>query len=131
MHVDGAASSSLVVGALQANRLLDRLNEPRNAAALVRVALRCFPTLLEQRVPLLAQESVLSLLHAKQPVAEAATDAGIYRVDPKRVLVEERAHLNAELPYADSDAFASYCQRVSHNNARRECSPKPAHRAGL
>lgn len=38
------------------------------------------------------------MLHTCEPVAEAATNAGIDGVDPDRLLVEERAHLNAQLP---------------------------------
>lgn len=55
-------------------------------------------SLLEQLVSSVGKESELAVLDAHEPVAEAATDSGIDGVDPERLFVEERAHLNAELP---------------------------------
>ena len=55
-------------------------------------------SLLEQLVSSVGEESELAVLNAHEPVAEAATDSGIDGVDPDGLLVEERAHLNAELP---------------------------------
>jgi len=40
----------------------------------------------------------LPLLNTSEPVAETATGAGVDGVDPERLLVEEGAHLNAQLP---------------------------------
>lgn len=40
----------------------------------------------------------MSLLDAREPVAEAAANAGEDGVDPERLLVEERALFNAQLP---------------------------------
>lgn len=40
----------------------------------------------------------MAVLNASEPVAEAATGAGVEGVNPEGFLVEERAHLNAELP---------------------------------
>jgi hypothetical protein len=54
--------------------------------------------LLEQCVASVGQVLELAVLDAHQPVAEAAADASIDGVDPERLPVEERAHLNAELP---------------------------------
>jgi len=53
---------------------------------------------LEQCVAAVGQVLELAVLDAHQPVAEAAADASIDGVDPERLAVEERAHLNAELP---------------------------------
>lgn len=54
--------------------------------------------LLEQCIASVGQVPELAVLDAHQPVAEAAANAGIDGVDPERLPVEERAHLNAELP---------------------------------
>jgi hypothetical protein len=54
--------------------------------------------LLEQCVAAVGQVPELAVLDAHQPVAEAAADASIDGVDPERLFVEQRAHLNAELP---------------------------------
>jgi hypothetical protein len=55
-------------------------------------------SLLEQLVPSVGQQPELPVLNAREPVAKAATDAGVDGVHPERLLVEERAHFNAELP---------------------------------
>lgn len=55
-------------------------------------------SLLEQLVSSVGEESELAVLNAHEPVAEAAPDSGVDGVDPEGLLVEERAHLNAELP---------------------------------
>jgi hypothetical protein len=55
-------------------------------------------SLLEQLVSSVGEESELAVLDAHEPVAEASTDSSVDGVDPERFLVEERAHLNAELP---------------------------------
>jgi hypothetical protein len=54
--------------------------------------------LLEQLVPSVGQQLELAVLDAREPVAKAAADAGVDGVHPERLLVEERAHFNAELP---------------------------------
>lgn len=59
---------------------------------------------LEEGVSSVGEESELPLLDAREPVAKAATNAGIDGIDPEGFLVEERAHLNAELPESCSDA---------------------------
>lgn len=46
----------------------------------------------------------LSLVDALQPVSEAAARAGKEGPGPERGAVEERAHLEAELPEADGHA---------------------------
>ena len=62
-------------------------------------------SLLKKGVSSVGQESKLSLLNTGEPVTEAATDAGVDRVDPERLLVEERAHLNAQLPQPRGNAW--------------------------
>lgn len=54
--------------------------------------------LLQQLVSSVGEESELALLHARKPVAKAATNSGEDGVDPERFLIEEWAHFNAELP---------------------------------
>lgn len=54
--------------------------------------------LLQQLVSAVGQKSELSVLHAHEPVAKAATNARIDGVDPERFLVEEGSHFDTELP---------------------------------
>jgi hypothetical protein len=54
--------------------------------------------LLEQLVSPVGQQPELAVLDAREPVAKAAANAGVDGVHPERLLVEERAHFNAELP---------------------------------
>lgn len=63
--------------------------------------------LRQKRRPPRLQDSLLPLIHARQPVPEAAADAGEQRIRPQRLLVEERAHLDAELPEACCEAYIS------------------------
>lgn len=60
--------------------------------------------LLQSICPLL-QVSELVGLHALQPVSKAASNGSIERVGPQLVADEEGAHLNGQLPHADSDAW--------------------------
>jgi hypothetical protein len=55
-------------------------------------------SLFKQLVSSVGQQSELAVLDARKPVAKAATNSGVDGVHPKRLLVEERAHFNAELP---------------------------------
>jgi hypothetical protein len=54
--------------------------------------------LLEQLISSVGQQPELAVFDTREPVAKAATDSSVDGVHPKRLLVEERAHLNAELP---------------------------------
>jgi hypothetical protein len=63
-------------------------------------------SLLDQGVSSVGQESELSLLNTREPVAEAATKAGVDGVDPEGLLVEERAPLNAQLPQPRGNAWS-------------------------
>jgi hypothetical protein len=69
----------------------------------------------------LGQHGRLPLVDALEPVSEAAADAGKDGPGPEGGLVEEGAHLEAELPEADGDAcldshncvsFVMFCFRV-------------------
>jgi hypothetical protein len=61
-------------------------------------------TLFQQLVASIGQHPELSVLDAHEPVSKAAANSSVDGVDPERLLVEERAHLNAELPQSCSDA---------------------------
>lgn len=61
-------------------------------------------SLLQQLVSSVGQESELPVLYAHEPISKAATNSSVNGVDPEGFLVEERAHLNAELPESCGDA---------------------------
>lgn len=63
------------------------------------------PSLLQQVIPPLVQDTILPLFHACQPVAETATCGCVDRVHPEGLFVEERTHFDAQLPEADGDAY--------------------------
>ena len=56
------------------------------------------PPLLDQSVAGLAEVAHLVVLHALEPVAEAGADEAVDGVGEEALAVEERAHLDAELP---------------------------------
>jgi hypothetical protein len=70
-----------------------------------RLSLRPPRSLLQQTCPPRSQDSLLSLFHTHQPVAERAACASEDGVHPEGSLVEERTHLEAELPDADCEAY--------------------------
>lgn len=61
--------------------------------------------LLQQRLLSIRQDRRLPVVDALQPVAEAGTARGVDGVDPEGALVEEGAHLDADLPEAYGGAY--------------------------
>lgn len=81
-----------------------RKSRSQGARLLRLFALLSSPTLLEQSLPSLREDLQLPVLNALEPVPEASSDAREERVHPEGFLVQERAHLDAQLPEADGDA---------------------------
>lgn len=83
--------------------------EFENANLLGSLTLGMTRALLEEEGLALAQRLGLAVVDALQPVAEAGAAEGVHGVGPQRGLVEEGAHLDADLPEADSDACDFPC----------------------
>lgn len=67
------------------------------------ITLSLLRSLLQQNRLALSQCSALSVVDALQPVSKAGAAEGVHGVGPEGLLVEERAHLDADLPEADSN----------------------------
>lgn len=61
--------------------------------------------LLQQRLLAVVQESSLVVVDALEPVSEARAACRVEGVDPEGALVEEWAHLDADLPEAHAQAY--------------------------
>lgn len=70
----------------------------------LRITLRLPRPLLQQQSLALFQHLGLSVVDALQPVSEAGTAGGVDGVHPEGALVEEGAHLNADLPESHGEA---------------------------
>lgn len=69
--------------------------------------LLCSPcTLLQQELFPLCQHGGLPIINALQPVSKATTDRTEERVSPEALLVEQRHHLETQLPRSDGHAEA-------------------------
>lgn len=69
------------------------------------ITLSLLRSLLQQDGLALSQRSALTVVDTLQPIAEAGAAGGVDGVCPEGLLVEERAHLNADLPEADGNTY--------------------------
>lgn len=75
-----------------------------SSSSLLSLARRLAGPLLQNRLFSVGEHGVLPLVDALQPVPEAPADAGEHGPGPERAAVEERPHLEAELPESGGDS---------------------------
>ena len=85
---------------LRSVSLLRALTLRSSSSILLRLSL----PLLQQHGLARRQRRSLSIVNALQPVSEARAAEGVDGVSPEGGLVEERAHLDADLPEAHGEA---------------------------
>jgi hypothetical protein len=60
-----------------------------------------------------------------QPVAERSAESAVDRIDEPILFLEERSHLNAELPESDRKAFAAWSIYFHECSLSEDYLPKP------
>ncbi|QBZ64704.1 hypothetical protein PoMZ_06403, partial [Pyricularia oryzae] len=91
--------------------------------------LLCSPcTLLQQELFPLCQHGGLPIINALQPVSKATTDRTEERVSPEALLVEQRHHLETQLPRSDGHACPSRKRGgVTHRSRPKRRLWKPSY----